>query len=298
MALAVKRNVDLDVAVPVECELGESPRWDPIGRRLLFVDVLQGRLHAATTDGDLIMTREVGQELGAVNRTVGDGLVLAMRDGIYLADATASAVRLLVPIESKVPTHRMNDAVCDQHGRLWAGTMALNSAPGVGSLYRVQSDGAVATVLTGLTISNGLGWSPDGSLMYFVDSPTRRIDVLDYDLATGTASNRRPLVRITDTPGMPDGLTVDIDGGIWVALWGGAQVRRYCPDGSVTDIIDLPVKQPTSCTFGGDTGDVLYITSARLGLAPHQLAENPLSGSVLACRPGYRGKPANAFDAV
>jgi sugar lactone lactonase YvrE len=291
----VRRTSDVDVAVPIECELGEGPRWDPKGHRLLFVDVLAGHLHAASPEGRLTLTRVVGQALGAVNRTSDGGLVLAMRDGIHLTDADGAGLRLFVPIEDDRPDLRMNDAACDPAGRLWAGTMAFDATPDVGALYRIDADGSVTPVLAGLGISNGLGWSPDTQRMYFVDSPTRRIDVLDYDVATGTVTNRRPLVHIDDTPGVPDGLTVDADGGIWVALWGAAQVRRYSPDGTVTDIVDLPVDQPTSCTFGGDAGDVLYITTARLGLTDEQLAASPAAGSVLACRPRYRGLPAPAF---
>lgn len=291
----MRRTSDVDVAVPIECELGEGPRWDPKGHRLLFVDVLAGHLHAASPEGRLTLTRVVGQALGAVNRTSDGGLVLAMRDGIHLTDADGAGLRLFVPIEDDRPDLRMNDAACDPAGRLWAGTMAFDATPDVGALYRIDADGSVTPVLAGLGISNGLGWSPDTQRMYFVDSPTRRIDVLDYDVATGTVTNRRPLVHIDDTPGVPDGLTVDADGGIWVALWGAAQVRRYSPDGTVTDIVDLPVDQPTSCTFGGDAGDVLYITTARLGLTDEQLAASPAAGSVLACRPRYRGLPAAAF---
>ncbi len=291
----MRRTSDVDVAVPIECELGEGPRWDPKGHRLLFVDVLAGHLHAASPEGRLTLTRVVGQALGAVNRTSDGGLVLAMRDGIHLTDADGAGLRLFVPIEDDRPDLRMNDAACDPAGRLWAGTMAFDATPDVGALYRIDADGSVTPVLAGLGISNGLGWSPDTQRMYFVDSPTRRIDVLDYDVATGTVTNRRPLVHIDDTPGVPDGLTVDADGGIWVALWGAAQVRRYSPDGTVTDIVDLPVDQPTSCTFGGDAGDVLYITTARLGLTDEQLAASPAAGSVLACRPRYRGLPAPAF---
>lgn len=292
------RTSEVDVAVRMECELGEGPRWDPVGRRLLFVDLLAGRLHGASPDGRLILTRDVGQALGAVNRTDDGGLVLAMRDGIFVTNADGDGMRLVAPVEVDRPDLRMNDAACDPAGRLWAGTMAFDATPAAGTLYRIDADGSVTSVLTGLGISNGLGWSPDAERMYFVDSPTRRIDVLDFDLATGTATNRRPFVHIDDTPGVPDGLTVDAAGGIWVALWGGAQVRRYSPDGVVTDIVELPVEQPTSCTFGGDAGDVLYITTARLGLTDEQLAASPAAGSVLACRPGYRGHPAQAFGAA
>lgn len=296
MLTKVKRTNEVDVAVAMACELGEGPRWDPDGRRLLFVDVLAGHLHAASPDGRLILTHEVGQALGAVNRSEDGGLVLAMRDGIYLADADGARLRLFASVEGDQPDLRMNDAACDPAGRLWAGTMAFDATSAAGTLYRIDADGTVTSVLTELSISNGLGWSPDSEQMYFVDSPTQRIDVLDFDHASGTVNNRRPFALIADTPGVPDGLTIDAEGGIWVALWGGAQVRRYAPDGRVTDIVDLPVDQPTSCTFGGDAGDILYITTARLGLTDEQLTASPLAGSVLACRPGYRGHPAHSFN--
>ena len=286
---------EVDVAVRLACDLGESPRWDPERGLLLFVDVLAGRLYGASSEGEMLLARDTGQELGAVNRTDMGGLVLAMRDGIYLGDHDGEGTRLLAPIQVDRPDLRMNDAACDPAGRLWAGTMAFDATPEQGTLFRIDIEGSVTPVITGLGISNGLGWSPDAQLMYFVDSPTSRIDVLDYDLDTGIATNRRPFVRIDDTPGVPDGLTVDLEGGVWVAMWGGAQVRRYSPDGLVTDVVDLPVDQPTSCTFGGDAGDVLFITTARLGLTDEQLAAEPLAGSVLACRPGYRGQAAYAF---
>lgn len=294
----MKQASNVDVAVLLECELGEGPRWDPDGRRLLFVDVLAGRLLAASEEGELVFDRAIGQALGAVNRTSDGGLVLCACDGVYLAACDGTDLRLLAPVEADRPELRMNDAACDPAGRLWAGTMAFDATPAAGTLYRIDANGSVTMMVTALTISNGLGWSPDGRYMYFADSPTRRIDVFDYDLTTGTAHDRRALVDITDTPGVPDGLTVDSDGGIWIALWGGSQVRRYAPGGSLTDVIELPVEQPTSCTFGGESGDVLYITSARQGLTARQLAASPLAGSVLACRPGYRGSPAYAFGAT
>ena len=189
----------------------------------------------------------------------------------------------------------MNDAACDPQGRLWAGTMSFEAEPEVGTLYRIDPDGSYHPMINGLTISNGMGWSPAGDLMYFIDSPTRRIDVLDFDGEQGTAANRRTLVDLAETAGVPDGMTVDAAGGLWVAFWGGAQVRRYGPDGDLSFIVDVPVPQPTSCTFGGTDGQDLYITSARLGLSQSELADSPLSGAVFVARPGYRGLPAFSF---
>jgi len=218
-----------------------------------------------------------------------------MRDGIYLADADGANLRLLASVEAEDTTCRMNDAACDPQGRLWAGTMSFEAVPGAGTLYRIDPDGTVTAVLHDLTISNGLGWSPDGRRMYFIDSPTRRIDVLDFDAEDGTVHDRRCFLDVSDVAGVPDGLTMDTDGGIWVAFWGGAQVRRYGHDAVLTDIVQVPVPQPTACAFGGPDGQDLYITSARLGLDLAELQAAELSGSLFVCRPGYQGSAARAF---
>jgi len=218
-----------------------------------------------------------------------------MRDGIYLSSADASRQQLHAAVEMELPSNRMNDAACDPQGRLWAGTMSFEAEPGKGTLYRIDSDAMVHPMIGGLSISNGLGWNLAGDRMYFIDSPTRRIDVLDFDAEQGTVRNRRAFVDLADAPGVPDGMTVDAGGGIWVALWGGAQVRRYDSGGALTCIVDVPVPQPTSCAFGGADGVDLFITSARIGLSEAELDAHPRSGSVFACRPGYQGLPTSCF---
>jgi len=288
-------RLEAQVRIQMDCLLGEGPRWDPWDASLIFIDVLPGLLHRLRPDDGTVTTAEVGQALGAANPTVGGGLVLAMRDGISLSGADARQPRLLAPVEIDVPGNRMNDALCDPQGRLWAGTMSFDADPAAGTLYRIDPDGAVQPMIVGLTISNGMGWSLAGDRMYFIDSPTRRIDVLDFDAEQGTVRNRRPLVDLADAPGVPDGMTVDSDGGLWVAFWGGAQVRRYDSEGMLSCIVDVPVPQPTSCAFGGADGMDLFITSARLGLSDADLAASPLSGSVFSCRPGYRGMPTSSF---
>lgn len=290
-----------ELYLQMDCELGEGPRWDPWLERLLFVDVLAGLLHIVKEgldkgpDAITITTVAVGQSLGAANPAVEGGLVLAMRDGIYRSDADGTSIRLLAPVEADQPTNRMNDALCDPQGRLWAGTMSFDAEPGAGTLYRIDPDGSVTPVFGDLTISNGLGWNLDGDRMYYVDSPTRRIDALDFAAEDGIVRNRRCFVDVSDVPGVPDGMAIDTEGGVWVAFWGGAQVHRYSPEGLLTAIIEVPVAQPTSCTFGGPDGRTLFITSARLGLTQAELDAAPSSGSVFRCRPGYQGLPANSF---
>jgi sugar lactone lactonase YvrE len=191
---------------------------------------------------------------------------------------------------------RMNDGICDPQGRFWAGTMAYDESPGAGSLYRLELDGSCTTVLTGLTISNGMGWSPDGTTMYLADSGTSLIQAFDFDATSGDLSRARTLVHI-DEPGVaPDGLTVDEDGGIWVALWGGAAVRRYGPDGKVLTTVSFPVDLPTSCAFGGQKRSTLYVTTARHGLDERALARQPLAGHVFRVeRLGVKAAPCTPY---
>ncbi|MDP1877429.1 MAG: SMP-30/gluconolactonase/LRE family protein [Actinomycetota bacterium] len=276
-----------DVLVQPSCFLGESPRWDAAGRSLVFVDIVPGVLYRL--DQGALRATSIGQELGSVNLAPGGALVLALRDGIFLTHDGGTTLEPVAPVEAALRTNRMNDSRCDPMGRLWAGTLAFDEAPGAGSLYRIAADGSADRVIGGLTIPNGVDWSPDGSLMYFVDSPTGRIDVLDYDADAGLASSRRPFATLDREIGVPDGLVVDAEGGVWVAAFGGGQVRRYQGDGSLSEVIDLPTTQVTSLCFGGDLLDDLYITTARKHLTDAELADQPLAGAVFTCRPGVRG---------
>jgi sugar lactone lactonase YvrE len=241
---------------------------------------------------------QIDRHLGAAAPAVAGGYVLAAGNGFLFADA-GGAVRELAQLDTGHVAVRMNDGACDPQGRFWAGTMAYDESPGVGALYRLELDGSCTTVLTGLTISNGIGWSPDGSTMYLADSGTATIDAFDFDPSTGDLDERRTIVRI-DTPGVaPDGLTVDDHGDIWVALWGGSELRRYRPDGSLLSTVAVPVERPTSCAFGGPDRSTLFVTTARDGLDQAGLERQPDAGRVFridglgasgpACAP-YRGR--------
>jgi len=170
--------------------------------------------------------------------------------------------------------------------------MAYDASSGRGALHRLDPDGSVHTVLTGVTISNGIAWSPDGSLVYYVDTPTRRVDVFDFDPVTATFENRRPVVEIPEGAGAPDGMTVDAEGGLWVALWDGGAVRRYTADGTLDAVVDLPARRVTAATFGGPDLDELYVTTSRTGLAEDQEAS---AGAVFRYEPGVRGLPAHTY---
>ncbi|MFC9115496.1 SMP-30/gluconolactonase/LRE family protein [Streptomyces sp. NPDC057092] len=276
-----------DVAVRAEAELGEGPTWDPATGRLLWIDILSSRLHTYDPATGRRTVRRTEQHVGAVKPRAGGGLVLNLRDGIGLLDPDGSFRWLH---REPVPGRRGNDAAVAPDGSLFAGTMRYDEATGGGTLSRVTGDGTVTVLLDDATVSNGTGWSPDGRLMYYIDTPTRRVDVFDAG-EDGTVSGRRPLAVIEEGAGFPDGLTVDADGCVWVALWDGAAVRRYTPSGELDRVIELPVPRVTACAFGGSALTDLYITTARVGLtAPH-----PLAGSLLVVPGAGTGVAQPAF---
>ncbi|EFE69683.1 calcium-binding protein [Streptomyces viridosporus ATCC 14672] len=283
------RRTAYEVAVRAEATLGEGPTWDPAAGRLLWIDILASRVHTYDPATGRRTLRRTDQHVGAVKPRAGGGLVLNLRDGVGLLDPDGTFRWLH---RDAVPGRRGNDAAVAPDGTLWAGTMRYDEATGGGTLSRITGDGTARTVLDDVTVSNGTGWSPDGRLMYYVDTPTRRIDVLDHDPATGRVTGRRPLAEIEEGAGFPDGLTVDADGCVWVALWDGAAVRRYTPAGDLDRVIPLPVPRVTACAFGGAGLTDLYVTTARVGLpAPH-----PLAGSLLVVPDAGRGLAPPAFE--
>jgi sugar lactone lactonase YvrE len=185
----------------------------------------------------------------------------------------------------------MNDGGCDPDGRFYCGSMAYDKRAGAAALYRLDPDGSVRAVLDGVTISNGLEWSPDGGRAYYNDTATGRIAVFDYDRGSGL-TGRRTFAEIPAEDGVPDGLAVDAEGGVWTAVNGGGQVRRHTPDGRVDAVVEVPVRQVTACTFGGGRLDELYITTSREGLPPD---EEPPAGSLFRARIGVPGVPAREF---
>lgn len=288
-------GIEVEVVARLTSDVGEGPSWDDTSQSLLFVDVTPGRIYRLDPANGALQSAVFGQEVGAAIPDSTGGLVVAARDGIYRTDHDVELVELLADIEADNPGNRMNDAKCDPAGRLWAGTMAFDFRQGAASLYRLDHT-TVTTMLTDLTISNGTGWSPDSSLMYFIDSATSRIDVFDFEVLTGDVSNRRPFVTAEVGEGMPDGMTVDSEGGVWVAYFGAGQVRRFDPLGNLDAVVDLPVRQVTSCCFGGTDLRDLYITTAAYQLSTLDLRDQPLSGSTFRCTPGVVGLPTTRFE--
>ncbi len=270
---------------------GEGPVWDARQRRLLYVDMFAGDLMSLSLEDEKVTRRHYGSILAAVRPRKDGGLVLALERRFATVDASGEDLSLLPELWVDASI-RMNDGDCDPQGRFYCGSMAYDLSAGRGRLYCLNALLQLDVVIEGVTISNGLAWSPSGERAYYVDSTTQRIDSFQFDGETGRLYGRTCVVEIPRESGMPDGLTVDADGGIWIALYGGAAVRRYLPGGTLDLIVSLPVTQVTSCAFGGDALNELYITTSREGLGR---GEQPEAGSVYKARPGVVGQATRVF---
>ena len=229
---------------------GEGPCWLARSGEVAWVDMLAGRVLATSLATSVTQVIDIPGPVAAIvrPRTAG-GIVVATETGVILLDAYDSPTPLCeILSEDGI---RMNDGGCDPQGRFWCGSMAYDARAGAGSLYRVEPDGSVTTVLTGVTISNGIGWSADGATAFYVDTTTGRIDAFAFDGASGSLSDRRPFAEIEPGLGQPDGIAIDAEGGVWVALWEGGAVRRYAPDGVLDAVVPLPCGLVTACAFGG-----------------------------------------------
>jgi sugar lactone lactonase YvrE len=284
------------VAFDVHAELGEGALWDWRHGTLISVDLLAGRLLVSDPRDSSTRAVDVGQPVGAAMLQGQDELLLAVRDGFATLDLGTGVTTALVRVEAEDRERRMNDAACDPRGRCVAGTMRFDSSGAAGSLYRLDHDLSVHVLREGLSVSNGIGWSPSGDAMYHIDSHAGGIDAFDYDAATGMPSGRRRLADTDPAWGLPDGLAVDAEGGIWVAFWDGARVRRFDPSGAVTHVVELPAARPTRPAFGGPGLDRLYVTSAMLDAAEERAADG--GGAIYVIDPGVRGLPAPVFPSV
>ena len=274
--------------------LGEGACWLDETQSLLRVDITAGLVHRWSPATGEQRTDRFDGDVGAAVPRAGGGLVVAVDRRLILVDADG-AQRELAEVEPDRPGNRFNDCRADAAGRLWAGTMSKTREPGVAALYRVDPGGECRPVLTGLTLSNGIGWSPAGDAMFHIDSTTQRIDRYDFDAAEGTLGERRCLTAIDPADGLPDGLCVDAEDGVWVSLFGGAAVQRYDERGALSQRVELPATNPTCPAFGGVGLATLYVTTARHRLTPEQERAAPAAGCVLAFEPGVRGLPSGVF---
>jgi sugar lactone lactonase YvrE len=285
----------VDVAFGVRAQLGEGPVWDERTQTLWWVDIDRHLLWCQTPGASGPRCADIGEEVAAVLPREEEGLVLSLRTAVALTDRQLTITSLVPVLSARAGKMRLNDAACDPAGRLWFGSMATDGQLGRGALYTLAPDHSLSCARASVSVSNGLGWSPDGRTMYYVDTPTQRIDAFAFDVDSGRLGRQRTLATVPVSDGKPDGLAVDGDGSIWVALWGGGAVQQLSPLGRWGHRIELPTSNVTSCCFGGANLQELYITTARRGLASAKLATEPLAGAVFVCSPGTHGLPVTRF---
>jgi sugar lactone lactonase YvrE len=281
----------------VPAVLGEGAIWHPTRQSLFWLDILGRKVFEASPGDDATRTRDVKQLIGAIVPTARGDLLVMLQDGIHRLDlATGQTTPFVCPAEHDPKVVRFNDAKCDPRGRLWAGTMALDESAGRGALYRITPEGKARRMREQVSISNGLAWSPDQRTLYYIDSPTRAVQAFDYEIETGELSRPRVAIDFSSQPGFPDGCTIDVDGNLWIAHWGGARVTRWDPvRAQLLDTVEVPVGQVTTCTFGGPQLDTLFITTAACQLSAAEKQEQPEAGFVFAAQVGARGLPAEVF---
>jgi len=289
----VTRTLDAEIAVPAQCELAEGPVWDAARGLLRWVDILPGHVHALDPVTGAHSWFEAGDPVGTIGLTRGGGLVLALSDRFALADHDGQHLRRLDGFAVNGTVFRFNDGKPDPWGNFWAGTCTLADQGPPCHLYRLSPGGEVTELFGDIGLSNGLDWSDDRKSFYFADSHAGGVDLFDTDPDTGALSGRRRFVPVSG--GLPDGLTLDAEGGLWLAVWGSGELRRYLPDGRVDAVVRLPVSQVTSAAFGGADLRTLYITTARENFTPADLREQPHAGDIFACTPGVTGRPPYVF---
>ena len=290
-----RRAFGLECVLPWGAQLGEAPLWHSGERRLYWVDILHPAIYRFNPATGVNECCSPGKLVSAVLFGPDGAKRVASQDGIETLDFASGRLSLFADPESNLVQNRLNDAKTGPDGAIWVGSMRLDASAPSGGLYRAAGDGGVERKDSGITVANGLDWSPDQKTFYFVDTVPGRVYAYDFDPRDGSLANKRVFVEVIESEGRPDGLCVDSEGGVWCAIWDGWGVNRYAPDGTLDLTIDLPVPRPTSVAFGGADLATLYVTSARTRLPASTLAEAPLSGGIFACRPGFNGMPAEEF---
>jgi L-arabinonolactonase len=284
--------MEVELVLDIKNALGEGPVWHPEEQALYWVDINAGCFFRFDPPSGRHERFDVGLPVGCLGFRAVGGLVMATQKGFALWDFETQTPRFVAGSDPGRPDTRFNDGAVDPQGRFWAGTIGPE---GTCNLYRLDPDLTVYTMETGITVSNGIGWSPDQRTLYFTDSPRKVIYAYDFDPATGEIGNRRRFISTPDEAGVPDGLAVDSEGFIWSARWDGWKITRYDPDGRAEREMRMPVQRPTSCAFGGPELDELYITSASTGLETAARERQLLAGGVFRLRAEVKGLPEPKF---
>jgi L-arabinonolactonase len=278
----------VELVVHSQCKLGEGPIWHPVEQVLFWLDILNGRLYRYDPRKDQHDVVDLGVVTGSMGARQDGGFVMATEKGFAFWDVKTNRLAVVGDPDPDEGDSRFNDGKTDRQGRFWAGKMSKQPA---NSLFRLDPDCSIHRMESGIIISNGLGWSPDNQTFYFTDSDAKTIYAYHFDPESGSISERRVFARIgpEKSEGFPDGLAIDEEGCIWSARWGGWKIVRYTPDGQIEREVSMPVEFPTSCAFGGENLDEIYITSAWVEVDPELRSDQPLAGDVFRIRAGVRG---------
>ncbi len=279
------------------CLLGEGPVWDAKTKTMCWVDILQGEIHEYSPGDNEHKTTPVHQMIGAFAICTDGNFIAALQHGFAFINRVTGEIKMIADPEDHLPNNRFNDGKCDPAGRFWAGTMSLYQEANVGNLYMLDKDLTITKKIQEVFISNGIAYSMDHKTFYFIDTPTMQVVAYDYDKNTGAISNKKTIITIEKEDGHPDGMTIDNEGMLWIAHWDGWQVTRWNPaTGEKLLSVPIPVAKVTSCTFGGDNLQDLYITTAKRGLSENELKKQPLAGSLFVWKDcGFTGMPAFEF---
>jgi len=290
------QTTQAELVLDSRATLGEGAIWNYKTETLLWVDIEEGILNEFDPETGENQTFDMNQRTGTVVPVDKDGVLVALEDGVYAFDLMEEKLEKVAHPEKGTENIRYNDGKCDPAGRFWVGSMGLDQKEGRAALYRIDSDFSWKKMIDEVTISNGIVWSPDKTRMYYIDTPTQKVMAYDYDNETGKISNPEVAVAIPDGLGYPDGSTIDSEGMLWIAMWGGQGVTRWNPEtGKLLERITIPALNVTSCAFGGKNLETLFITSASAGMSEEQISRFPESGGVFKVKPGVKGIKASFF---
>lgn len=287
----------LELLVDAKAQLGEGPSWHAEEQRLYWVDILGKTLHCYDPATEADQTWSLPEEAGCVVPRKAGGFVLALTSGLAFFDPHTGTVDMICTIEKEYDDMRFNDGKCDPAGRFWAGTIHGKLREPVSKLYCLDTDLTLRTMETNITTSNGLAWNSEATIMYYIDTPTQQVVAYDYDIDTGAIYGKRTVIAVPSGMGRPDGMTIDQEGMLWIAMWDGWKVTRWNPvTGTLLETWDMPAKNTTSCCFGGPTLRDLYITTARTGNAEEELESQPAAGGLFKLQTDVQGRQTFTFE--
>lgn len=293
----IKKEKDqVEVSFEFKSKLGEGSFWDHHQQRLYWVDIEDKKVYIYDPETKINISFDTPSRVGTVVPKNNEEVIIALEDGIYTLNINSGNIVLLSDIESDMVFNRFNDGKCDPNGNLWIGSTHLEQTAPKANLYKINSKGQAMKMLDGITISNGIVWTADKKTMYYIDTPTGHIRAYDFDLSNSTISNERIAVIIPESLGFGDGMTIDEEDKLWVCLWNGNAVVRFDPlTGKLLEKIEVPAHNVTSCSFGGENFDTLYITTSSLDMNEEEIKKYPMAGSLFEVKPGVKGVAGNFF---